>query len=151
MERLLVSFLNTRLASPDPLETGLEAARWWASVQSDLPRLRPALSGKPRFDGALLTAMREIRAAIAATAAGEPAEFAFTGRPQTDAVLFPIVHAACGLFAGPRARRLKPCVRPRCGVLFLDETKNGSRRWCSLACMERARAPLRQAARVRVQ
>lgn len=151
MDRLLVSFLNTQRLHPDPLETPLEAARWWSSVQAGVPAPPLRLNRKPRFDAPLLQALRALRGAVAAAAAGEPAEFAFTGRPETDSVIFPIVHAAYGLLTGPRARRLKRCARSQCGALFLDETKNGSRRWCSLACMERTRAPLRQAARARLQ
>jgi predicted RNA-binding Zn ribbon-like protein len=47
------------------------------------------------------------------------------GRP-----LWPVVHAAIGLLTGDRLDRVKGC--GGCRFLFLDETKNGSRRWCSM-------------------
>jgi predicted RNA-binding Zn ribbon-like protein len=41
-----------------------------------------------------------------------------------------IVEAGIGLLTSPDLARVKAC--PGCGWLFLDETKNGSRRWCSM-------------------
>jgi predicted RNA-binding Zn ribbon-like protein len=32
-----------------------------------------------------------------------------------------------------RLERLKRCPGPGCGWLFLDHSKNGSRRWCAMA------------------
>ena len=41
-----------------------------------------------------------------------------------------IVEAAIGLLTSSDLQRVKAC--PGCGWFFLDETKNGSRRWCSM-------------------
>ena len=38
--------------------------------------------------------------------------------------------AAYRLLTGPEVRRLKRCVA--CPWLFLDRSRNGSRRWCSM-------------------
>jgi predicted RNA-binding Zn ribbon-like protein len=46
-----------------------------------------------------------------------------------DMPLWPIAHAALELMAGGPLDRLKTC--GRCRWLFLDTTKNHSRRWCS--------------------
>jgi predicted RNA-binding Zn ribbon-like protein len=48
-----------------------------------------------------------------------------TGRP-----LWPVVHAAVGLLASGDLRRIKRCAG--CRWLFYDESKNRSRRWCSM-------------------
>lgn len=48
----------------------------------------------------------------------------------TDAPLNPVVHAAVGLLADGDLTRIKRCVA--CRWLFLDESKNRSRRWCSM-------------------
>ena len=36
--------------------------------------------------------------------------------------------------------RLHRCANERCVLLFYDTTKSGTRRWCSTACMNRARS-----------
>ncbi|TDD28903.1 hypothetical protein E1218_05685 [Kribbella turkmenica] len=47
-----------------------------------------------------------------------------------DSPLWPVAHAAYALLTGPRAARIKRCAG--CPWLFLDQSKNGSRRWCSM-------------------
>lgn len=47
-----------------------------------------------------------------------------------DAALGALAHAAVELFHDGRTDRIKIC--PSCGFVFLDTTKNGSRRWCSM-------------------
>jgi predicted RNA-binding Zn ribbon-like protein len=42
----------------------------------------------------------------------------------------PIIKSARELLLSDKLRRLKEC--PNCGWLFLDTTKNGKRRWCSM-------------------
>jgi len=42
-----------------------------------------------------------------------------------------LAEAAMSLVHSPRWERVKRC--PRCGWFFLDTSKNGSRRWCSMA------------------
>jgi predicted RNA-binding Zn ribbon-like protein len=44
--------------------------------------------------------------------------------------LWPVAHAAYTLLTGPRAGRIKRCTG--CPWLFVDQSKNGSRRWCSM-------------------
>ncbi len=39
--------------------------------------------------------------------------------------------AAVDLLTGPEAGRVKECLGRNCGWLFLDTSRNGSRRWCS--------------------
>jgi predicted RNA-binding Zn ribbon-like protein len=43
-----------------------------------------------------------------------------------------VVHAASQLLAEAPGGRLKECPGERCGWLFLDTTKRGNRRWCSM-------------------
>jgi predicted RNA-binding Zn ribbon-like protein len=47
-----------------------------------------------------------------------------------DSPLWPVALAAYELLTGPRAGRIKRCAG--CPWLFLDQSKNGSRRWCSM-------------------
>ena len=48
----------------------------------------------------------------------------------SDALLWPIVHSAGELLLSSELRQVKEC--PGCGWLFLDTSKNQSRRWCSM-------------------
>jgi predicted RNA-binding Zn ribbon-like protein len=50
---------------------------------------------------------------------------------NVEAPLWPIAHSAYLLLTSPRLARLKRCVG--CPWLFLDKSKNQSRRWCSMS------------------
>jgi predicted RNA-binding Zn ribbon-like protein len=47
-----------------------------------------------------------------------------------DAVLYPVASAALDLLRSPDQHRVKRCAG--CPWLFLDRSKNGSRRWCAM-------------------
>ncbi|MEO1679252.1 MAG: CGNR zinc finger domain-containing protein [Pseudomonadota bacterium] len=53
-----------------------------------------------------------------------------------------ILTSAKALLFDPREiARIKKCAGPRCGWLFVDESRNGRRRWCSMeTCGNRAKA-----------
>lgn len=56
-------------------------------------------------------------------------------------VIRPIVAAASDLLLGERVQRVRACANPQCGRLFLDESRNGMRRWCDMrVCGSRAKA-----------
>lgn len=46
------------------------------------------------------------------------------------AITSPVIQSAYKLLLSDRLNRVKEC--PNCGWLFLDSTKNGKRRWCSM-------------------
>ncbi len=55
--------------------------------------------------------------------------------------LFRLLRQAAELLTTADVHRLKVCSSPDCGWLFLDTTKNASRRWCDMAaCGNRAKA-----------
>src|SRR5262249_853310 len=55
------------------------------------------------------------------------------------ALLAPVLWSAGDLLAGPRLHRVRRCANPECGWLFLDDSRAGKRRWCSMsACGNRA-------------
>jgi predicted RNA-binding Zn ribbon-like protein len=61
--------------------------------------------------------------------------------PALGALLAPILWSAADLLAGPRRPRVRTCANPQCRWLFLDDSKAGTRRWCSMAsCGNRAKA-----------
>ena len=57
-------------------------------------------------------------------------------------ILWPVARAAAELLTSDRAARVRECEDNRgCGYLFIDQTKNHSRRWCSMeSCGNRAKA-----------
>ncbi|MCC6382399.1 MAG: CGNR zinc finger domain-containing protein [Dehalococcoidia bacterium] len=56
--------------------------------------------------------------------------------------LWPVALSAARLFSAPeRLARVRECGGDRCQWLFLDTSRNGTRRWCSMAaCGNRAKA-----------
>jgi predicted RNA-binding Zn ribbon-like protein len=63
-------------------------------------------------------------------------------RPATASTLLaPALWSAGDLLTGPQLARVRECANDKCLWLFLDESKNGTRRWCSMtACGNRAKA-----------
>jgi len=60
---------------------------------------------------------------------------------RSDGPLWPIVDAAVGLLTSAERARVRECGEFSCRWLFLDTTKNQSRRWCSMKiCGNRAKA-----------
>ena len=61
--------------------------------------------------------------------------------PAIPALLAPVLWSAADLVAGPRRPRVRRCGNDRCLYLFLDDSKSGNRRWCSMSsCGNRAKA-----------
>lgn len=57
-------------------------------------------------------------------------------------ILWPVARSATELLTSDKAGRVRECEDDRgCGYLFIDQTKNHSRRWCSMeSCGNRAKA-----------
>jgi predicted RNA-binding Zn ribbon-like protein len=77
---------------------------------------------------------------IAATAEG----FAWRWKIEQDRlgwILWPIIHSAADMLLSPDLKKIKECGGPDCGWLFLDTSKNHTRRWCTMeGCGNRAKA-----------
>src|SRR5947207_2841413 len=50
-----------------------------------------------------------------------------------DAAMQPLVESAVSLLTSAKMERLRRCGNSTCYWLFIDETKNHSRRWCEMA------------------
>ena len=48
-----------------------------------------------------------------------------------DSPLWPVARSAAELLTSPKLGRVKVCDGEGCGWMFLDESRNGSRRWCA--------------------
>jgi predicted RNA-binding Zn ribbon-like protein len=58
-----------------------------------------------------------------------------------DRVLGPVLLSATELLVEGLSRKIRQCEGERCGWLFLDRSRSGHRRWCSMAdCGNRAKA-----------
>ncbi|UCF95833.1 MAG: CGNR zinc finger domain-containing protein [Spirochaetaceae bacterium] len=56
-------------------------------------------------------------------------------------IVYTIVKSAADLLVSNQLDRLRVCANPQCGWLFLDSSRNRSRRWCSMdSCGNRAKA-----------
>ena len=55
------------------------------------------------------------------------------GAADPAAALQPIVQSAVQLLASERLARTRRCCNPSCSWLFVDDTRNRSRRWCEMA------------------
>jgi predicted RNA-binding Zn ribbon-like protein len=64
--------------------------------------------------------------------------------PEAEGLDYPwlvIVRDAVQLLSSPEASRLRICAAEGCGRAYLDSSKNGSRRWCSMKlCGNRAKS-----------
>jgi predicted RNA-binding Zn ribbon-like protein len=163
---LAIAFLNAAGAFEDPVAAG----RWWAGARDGAPEafLPDPESPKPRFDAGLAAEMRALhgaaleaagkgvavpQSAMAAVSSGlargslrltgAPPSLVFSASDGPGAVLFPLAHAVATLLCA-NGERLRRCASETCAAYFWDGTKNGSRRWCRLSCMERVRAPRRR-------
>jgi predicted RNA-binding Zn ribbon-like protein len=163
-----VALLNAGTAFGDPAT----AAQWWGGVHREAAGVLPLQAdSKPRFDAALTEELRALQAASAqaldaASNGRQPPEsslatissalargtlgldcaspgLTYAVADGAGSVLLPLAYAASNLLTAD-LRRLRRCADERCAAYFWDNTKNRSRRWCRLACMERVRAPRRR-------
>jgi predicted RNA-binding Zn ribbon-like protein len=62
-------------------------------------------------------------------------------KENLDWILNPVIRSAADLLVSEEIRQVKRCADPTCGWLFLDISRNRSRRWCDMAdCGNRAKA-----------
>ena len=128
-----------------------EPAAAWKALR-EARRLREAIHGlgsalarREAPGRADLATVRDVaRGAMAEaelTADGEGYAFDFSGASAELALLGPIAWSALDLLRQGNFDRIKQCPAPGCGWLFLDRSKNNSRRWCDMAtCGNRSKA-----------
>lgn len=159
-EDLLVALANTGHGDTDELADAASAERWCRSL-----RLAHASTATRPGTAADLAALRSARdlvrvmtlrnngVAVEADTgllAGTPLQFAWEGGPTlrapgatslpthvTGAALLALVRAS----GRPDWARVKACRGPDCAWVFIDRSRNGSRRWCQMSeCGNRAKA-----------
>jgi predicted RNA-binding Zn ribbon-like protein len=95
----------------------------------------------PPADLALLNrALGNTHDAVALGDVGEPRPLIVPRGPDSDGPLAAVARSAFTLLTGADLSRLHRCANEHCVLLFYDTTKSATRRWCSTACMNRARS-----------
>jgi predicted RNA-binding Zn ribbon-like protein len=112
-----------------------------------------AVASGQRPPAGALSELRDIYSRTVARASVDPMRRSWSW-PAADpaAVLGPIATSAIELLMSERSTRVKQCAGDRCWVLFVDTTRNGSRRWCQMrycgnVAKSRKQARQRRAAR----
>ena len=69
-------------------------------------------------------------------------EWEWSDEPESlDRVLFPVVRSAAELLTGDDLDRVRECCSDCCAWIFLDSSRNRTRRWCDMTvCGNRAKA-----------
>jgi predicted RNA-binding Zn ribbon-like protein len=112
-----------------------------------LYRIFSALAAGARSKAGDLRALNKALAATPArsTIAQRGALYAWQVPPQSDAaapqLLAAVLWSAADLLVGARRGSVRQCANDSCRWLFLDDSRNGSRRWCAMSsCGNRAKA-----------
>jgi predicted RNA-binding Zn ribbon-like protein len=68
-------------------------------------------------------------------------DWTWEGRPDAlDRMLWPLARATADLLTSEELARVRMCAGENCGWLFIDASKNRTRRWCSMSdCGNRAK------------
>ncbi|HEY3097858.1 MAG TPA: ABATE domain-containing protein [Methylomirabilota bacterium] len=100
---------------------------------------RPSEDDLAVINAVLSEAMRHLR--VTSRADGS---YVFTweqGAPRVSRLIWPVAKSAADVLTSSRLGRLKKCPSASCGWLFVDRTRNGTRRWCDMrVCGNRAKA-----------
>ena len=82
---------------------------------------------------ALNAALREASARLEVAPSAGGFEWTWVlDEDELDRVLWPIVGSAANLLTSAELGRVRQCARRGCDWLFVDLSKNQSRRWCSM-------------------
>jgi predicted RNA-binding Zn ribbon-like protein len=149
--RLCLDFIRTlrHRGTPSEVEELPDASAWGAWVDAFGPYpapVRPASADDARAAReaihALLTdslrpSMRRQLNRFAALPVPAPAltpsgELRWQASDPASAMVALLVRDALELATSPEFARVRRCAGPRCGALFLDTSRPGTRRWCSM-------------------
>ncbi|HEX8464248.1 MAG TPA: CGNR zinc finger domain-containing protein [Abditibacterium sp.] len=91
---------------------------------------------------------RGVTSRLEATAEGWREREALEPGAEFEGALWILARSAARSWTAGDLKRLKPCANPNCILWFLDTSKNGTRRWCSMqACGNRSKVTAHYARR----
>jgi predicted RNA-binding Zn ribbon-like protein len=128
---------------PAEAQAGFDAA---IALRETIHRAFTAIAGEAEPEGDDLAALNAALAGAPARTRLESSE----GRhgwslgpriPGATSLLAPVLWSAGDILAGPARKRLRCCANEQCRWVFVDDSRGGTRRWCSMsACGNRAKA-----------
>ena len=144
------------LTAMRPLRAALSRIAYGLALGAEPPLAPDDLAARPRR-AEIIRIAREVAggstpdpvdvAAVNEVAARPPLAYALRPEggttvvdPTVAAALATLARDAVDLFGGPLARRIRICAADDCGLLFVDTSRPGRRRWCSMErCGNRAK------------
>jgi|SRR5215831_1513562 len=109
---------------------------WVAQIRAE----RPADADMELLNARLADSLKQQRVAKH----GERFTLTWADEEGLESLLWPIAKSAAELLTGEEAQQIRECEASstgECSWLFIDETRNRSKRWCSMAsCGNRAKA-----------
>jgi predicted RNA-binding Zn ribbon-like protein len=132
------------LAAAEPARAAAVHARA-VEMREALFRIFAAARSGDALDAAHLAVLnRELQGALArqrVMADGREFAFGWDDAPALERVLWPVVRDAAELLVSGDLRRVGKCCGETCDWLYLDTSRNRSRRWCDMqSCGNRAKA-----------
>jgi predicted RNA-binding Zn ribbon-like protein len=128
------TLLRTTAQQPERAAEALDRA---VALRETIYRIFAAIADHREPAGpdiaALSSAVREafFRLSIAPSAGGFEWSWVTDG-DDLDRILWPVVRSAADLLTSGDLGRIRQCAREGCDWLFVDGSKNRSRRWCSM-------------------
>jgi predicted RNA-binding Zn ribbon-like protein len=133
----------SRLAVQQPRAAQKVWARAIALREALYRILTARLEGKPLKRADLTRFNRELKIALAharLAPSTRSLEWEWNGQ-AFDQMLWPLVCSAAELLTSAKLARVHQCANHTCGWLFLDTSRSGRRRWCTMRyCGNRAKA-----------
>jgi predicted RNA-binding Zn ribbon-like protein len=152
------------LAAMRPLRAAVSRIAYGLALGAEPPLAAEGLAARPRR-AEIIRIAREVAgdttpdpvdvAVVNEVAARPPLVYALRPEggtavvdPTVAAALATLARDAVDLFGGPLARRIRICAADDCGLLFVDASRPGRRRWCSMErCGNRAKIRTHRARR----
>jgi predicted RNA-binding Zn ribbon-like protein len=138
----------SRRAVLDPEGTRETLSRALALREAVYRMISSAIAGEPQDESDLSALNRELSISLShlrVLAADGAYSWGWDrsgddGEVRLDSPLWPVAQSAAELLTSERMGRVKVCAGEGCGWVFLDESRNSSRRWCdSRDCGNRER------------
>jgi predicted RNA-binding Zn ribbon-like protein len=91
---------------------------------------------------ALSVALQRLHRKVELTWTWKGAVWEWNDEPDSlQKILWPVLHAGAGLLTSRERKRVRECEADNCAWLFMDHSKNQSRRWCDMkVCGNREKA-----------